>query len=175
MFALIRYLILVPLSFLVDLSGLVVVPIALLFTTKESNHLLPIFWPWDNAAEGINGDPYWKEKYGDKVTSFCCRFVWLAIRNPGNNFGYFCGWLQAPDSTYRYWGDPHISNQPYHPGTLFVLGNNGKSGAFCFYAIWPSLPGRCLRIFLGWKIHDMVKDGTRAQLVCIINPFMSRD
>lgn len=175
MFSLIRYLVLVPLSFLVDLSGLVVVPVALLFTGKQANHLPRIFWPWDNDAEGINGDPYWKQKYGDKVTSFCCRFVWLALRNPGNNFGYFCGWVQAEDSSYRHWGDPQVSNQPYHPGWLFVLGDNCESKAFCFYAVWPSFPGRCLRIFLGWKIHDMVKDGTRAQLVCIINPLMGRN
>ncbi|MBZ0093526.1 MAG: hypothetical protein K8F27_15065 [Sulfuricellaceae bacterium] len=174
MLTLIRYLVLVPASFIVDLSGLIVVPIALLFTSKQANHLPPLFWPWDNDTEGINGDAYWKQKYGDRVTSFYCRFLWLAIRNPGNNFGYYCGWLQTPDCTYRHWGDPKISNQPYRPGQLFVIGDNGKNRAFCLYVIWPSLPGRCLRIFLGWKIHDMCKDGTAAQLVCVVNPFMSR-
>ena len=175
MLTLIKYLLLLPTSFLVDLSGLIVVPIALLFTPRDANHLPHLFWPWDNDMEGINGDQYWKQQYGDKVTHFYYRFLWLALRNPGNNFGYYCGWQQTRDCTYRYWGDTQVSNRnPYHPGWIFVLGNNGKRGAFCFYAVWPSLPGRCLRIFLGWKIHDMPKDDTYAQLVFGINPLMGR-
>lgn len=171
--AIIRWLILVPLSFVMDVLGLVVVPIALLFCNRESNYLPNWAWPWSNDQETINGDPYWQEKHGEAARGFCCRFVWLALRNPSNNFGYWCGWLQASDATYRYWGDPEVNNETGHAGWLLVAGNNGKQAAFCFYLVYPTLPTRCLRMMLGWKIHDMPKDNTKAQMVLAFNPVMA--
>lgn len=85
-----------------DLLAPAVVPVALLFTKTEDDHLPRLFWWWDNDAS-INGDQridgswellpistdltneheislcYWAK--GHHPRSFWARFVWLGLRN----------------------------------------------------------------------------------------------
>jgi hypothetical protein len=170
------WFLLVSASFVVDLSGLVVVPIAI---ALSDGNTLPRWarW-WDNDREPL-GDA----ERGAAIAAASgvkrgwLRFVWLAIRNPGNNFGYRCGFIQsALNVTYWCRGDRDTSDQG-KPGWLFVRAYRQQCdlSAFCFYAVYryPRWPTRCLRVMLGWKIHDMVHDDAPAQLVCVINPFMT--
>lgn len=89
-----------------ELLGLVVVPIALLFTDKDSEHLPKWAYPWDNDWDGINGraESYvWVKRYGTEgVKRFWPRFLWLAIRNRASNVSQLLG-KRAPveDDTYR--------------------------------------------------------------------------
>lgn len=96
------------LTIIPDLLAPIVVPIALLFTKTESEHLPRFFWWWDNDAS-INGDLrtddpndglggwalrpiststsnlaeiamcYWAK--GHHPRSFWARYVWLGLRN----------------------------------------------------------------------------------------------
>lgn len=169
-----EWLVFVAASFVVDIAGIFVVPIALAVSRNASR--LPAWaqW-WDNDREPM-GDT---ERYAEiKDAGFCkalfLRWHWLAIRNPGNNFGYVLGFVQSEDVGFYYNGDPKTSDQG-HPGTLRVWAYRGDElSSFCYYKVlrWGS-SSRCLRIFIGWKIHDMVLDGTKAQLVCVVNPLMT--
>lgn len=167
------WLVLVALSFVVDIAGVFIVPFAILRGGLDMK--LPAWaWRWDNDREpwgdearrpAIEAASGWRRVY--------LRWCWLALRNPGNNFGYSVGMLQS-DVVYSYRGDTRTSDQG-HYGTLFVLATKrGVPVGFCFYGIWPSwFAGKCRRVFVGWKIHDMVLDGEKAQIVCVYNPFMT--
>jgi hypothetical protein len=90
-----------------DLLGLVMVPIALLFTKKEDDHLPHWFaYPWCNEWDSINGlanDYVWEKRYGkDGVRKFWPRFLWLAIRNRGSNLSQMLGKENpSDDETWR--------------------------------------------------------------------------
>ena len=161
-----KWLLLIVTSLVVDISGLFIVPIALLFI-KLDNKLSKLFWPWDNDREPL-GDTDRKAEM-DAATGFhywYLRWHWLAIRNPGNNFGYLCGIV--PTGNFTVVGDLLTSDQG-HPGKLWVKCDN----AFCWYSVWnySGHKDRCLRIFLGWKIQDLAK--TNAEIVLVVNPVMT--
>jgi hypothetical protein len=169
----IKWLILILMSFVIDILGIIVVPIAIFFSDGKT---LPwLFQAWDNKEEPI-GDtaraPAIEASIG--LQRGYLRWCWLALRNPGHNFGYWIGYTQSVDIVYTYSGDPLTSDQG-HPGLLSVQADSGIFGkAFCLYYVkrWGT-SSKCLRVFLGWKIHDMVKDGKKAQIVCVINPAMT--
>ena len=167
------WLVLIILSFAVDLAGLLVVPIAIALSDGRT---LPRWaWAWDNDREPLGDvDRRADIEAASGLWRGFLRWRWLCLRNPGNNFGYSMGFVQSPDVTYQYAGDPETSDFG-RPGWLFVRAyRNGELSAFCFYGIWKSwIPGKCRRVFLGWKIHDMVRDGTPAQLVAVYNPVMT--
>lgn len=170
---------LVAISFAVDLLGLFIVPFAI---WASDGQRLPVWaWAWDNDNEPL-GDVDRKADI-DAARGFrrgFLRYCWLAWRNPGNNFGYMAGFVQSPNVTYSSTGDPATSDQG-HAGELSVYATrDGAIEAFCFYRIWRWTSGRCLRVFVGWKIQDNVDADRRAanawkfaQLVCVINPFMT--
>ena len=166
----IEWLVLVLLSWVFDLLGLLVLPLAIAFSDGKT---LPAWaWPWGNDREPL-GDAARRADI-DAATGFVrgwLRFRWLALRNPGNNFGYALGFEQS-GARYSYSGDPETSDQG-HEGVLHVTGDNVRQRAFCIYIVKRWGTTRCLRIMLGWKIHDMINDGTKAQLVCVVNPLMT--
>lgn len=166
-------------SFAVDLLGLFIVPFAIALSDGER---LPVWaWIWDNDSEPL-GDVDRKVDI-DAATGVWRGFLrwrWLCLRNPGNNFGYLIGFVQAPTVSYVWSGDPETSDQG-HAGELSVEAQlAGKTVAFCYYDVWRWSRGRCLRIFIGWKIHDNIDEAQRAlnawkfaQIVCVVNPFMT--
>lgn len=172
-----RWLVSVLKSFLVDISGLFIVPVALLM--GGLNNRLPLWAQrWDNDREpfGDNArEPDIKAATGLK--KLWLRYVWLALRNPGNNYGYSVGFPQVPHTWYAFKGDIQTSDQG-HPGWKLVKAyQDGEWVAFEFYLVWAWAKTRCLRVRLGWKIDDNVyrkiEDGSMAQIVCVINPFMT--
>jgi hypothetical protein len=85
-----------PVSLIVgDLLGLIVVPIALLFAKKDSEHLPHWAYPWCNEWDGINGranDNAWVNRWGEEgVKKYWPRFLWSAIRNRGANLSQMLG------------------------------------------------------------------------------------
>lgn len=179
-----KWTFLVLVSFAVDLFGLIVVPLALLFCRESDEHLPRLFWPWDNDTEGINGDGGWRgpEHANGREREFWWRFQWLAIRNAGTNFSYLIGFEQTLNIAY-------IAD----PGSDPLTSNQGREGTNCVRAFAPQgfvaweyylvrrwMPGRCLRVRLGWKLADNIDEevrvkniGTRAQIVCSVNPMMT--
>jgi hypothetical protein len=171
------WLILILLSWCVDALGLIMVPLALLGCRAKSEHLPVWAWPWDNDRDGINGDAGWRSAThaNGNQARFGWRFVWLAIRNPGNNFGYLLGIAQTAKLTYDFRGDRDTSDQG-HPGHLSVDAfRDGRHVAFGHYYVYryPCWPSRCLRVRIGWKLNDMLHDGSIAEIVCVVNPVMT--
>lgn len=174
----VEWLFLFVLSLIVDLLGLIMVPIALRACDEQSEHLPSWAWAWDNDRDGINGDAGWAlpEHANGRQREYWWRFWWLAIRNPGNNFGYKLG--RTPEQIVTLSTNTHaqIGDQAGHAGQICVW----CSDCWCFYSIVPysdydliarQVVRRCVRIALGWKIWDLAQ--TRAQIVGVINPFAS--
>lgn len=161
----------------VTLLGIVIVPLALLFCDEDSEHLPIWAWFWDNDDTGINGDPGWRspEHANGRERTFWYRFLWLALRNPANNWSYFVmGWQTSAATRYEIFGDPFTSNRnPGHPGWLYCEAYEAGKMYPCYYVVWRWSQGRCLRIYLGWKNKGFNTDGVRVQFVWIINPFMT--
>lgn len=89
-----------------EVTGIVVVPIALLFTDKDSEHLPKWAYLWDNAWDGINGRSnthHWVKRWGTEgVKKFWPRFLWSAIRNRASNISQLLGKESITDKdTYR--------------------------------------------------------------------------
>ena len=95
-----------PVMFLCELAGFIVVPIALLKTKKEDDHLPHWAYPWCNEWDGINGlslRGHWEEKWGKEgVRKFWPRFLWLAVRNRASNMSQILGKeYPHPDETWK--------------------------------------------------------------------------
>lgn len=185
-----KWLLLAIVSFVVDILGIFIVAIAL--ACGGVGFRLPVWaqW-WDNDRE-----PFGDAARGPAIRAasgllcFWLRYCWLAWRNPSNNFGYLLGFRQLYDVDYSLRGDSETSDQG-HPGWLFATATqNGALVAFEFYFVWeykdyaivlqaPYLVPvtKCVRVRLGWKIADnatnKIADGSKAQIVCVINPVMS--
>ncbi len=171
------WVVLLLLSWLVDLVGLFIVPIALYQAGDDATHLPGWAWPWDNVHDGINGDTARRPRIMS-VTGFrrgFYRWVWLCLRNPGNGLGYWLGFVQAADVRYAFAGDEATSDQG-HPGYLAVDAYVGAQHAACcrYYVYrYPWWPSKCLRIYIGWKINGMLHDCSAAEIVGVVNPFMT--
>ena len=155
-------------SLIFDILGVIIIPIALLFAKESDDHLPSIFWPWDNDRDGINGDGEtgisgWRgpEHANGLERTFWYRYVWLAFRNPSNNYGYFCGIEPKGDFSV-------IGNEDFgitqSTGCVFVTCDNG----WCFYLVLPYGFGKGIRIAAGWKFWDRTR--TLAQIVLVVNP-----
>lgn len=116
-----------------QLLGLFVVPVALLFCSREDEHLPHWAYPWCNEWDSINGYSnrgHWEARWGSATRSYWPRFLWLAIRNRAANTSQWLGKESPEDSeTWRLnilipyttkalkcqWG--YTSYYPGSPGT----------------------------------------------------------
>jgi len=103
-----------------SVAGLVVVPVALLFTKRRSMHLPGIFWPWDNdeAFYGINGGHAWRREHPNSNHPWW-RFQWLAIKNPAFNLSKY--WLGVYSDRYTFRGSDWNTVEKlggWHVGTI---------------------------------------------------------
>jgi hypothetical protein len=178
----IKWLFFVVSSIAMDALGLIVVPFAILLGGVDNR--LPKWAQWfDNDREpfgDLTRGPAIAAASGAKKVWL--RWLWLAVRNPANNYGYqVCGVPRTADTTYTLWGDIETSDQGVGGWKYVEARKDGRLVAFELYIVIPHLPGRCVRIRLGWKIDDNVRlngafkvvDGTPATIVHVINPVMS--
>lgn len=182
--------------------GVVLTPVALLFTGRNSKRL-PKWARWfdnhDPNGDALDGYYKWKnywdgsKPWRPKYNSLIPRYLWLAWRNPINFFSYyylgftivegdlvgasFQRWFQWPKSQLlRVSPDPmwdKIGNQD-RSGVRYTELSNGKWEYYRVY-VYPFYSTRCLRIRLGWKIgeFDDVLPGEHVQFVATVNPFSS--
>ena len=91
-----------PLTFLADILGLIVVPIALLFCNGKDEHLPHWAWPWCNEWDSINGYSnayHWEKRWGKEgARKWWPRFLWLAIRNRSANLSQLLGKANPTDA-----------------------------------------------------------------------------
>ena len=116
------------------LSGLVIVPIALLFRneslvtdparqvypSRKIVHLPKWAWLWDNDAEGMmSWMDEWPEMCWNKnPDSFLSMFQWAAIRNPANNMRFVKGLACfIPNVTeHTFYGNANVDDKDWQNG-----------------------------------------------------------
>lgn len=175
-----------------QLVGIVVLPIVLLFIPKD-RETLPAFVRWfDNAEiplgigskdDGLAGPAYYRDEAiatykkfvrSDYLALYICRYVWLAFRNPINYFQYKVIGFQVPKAGIKVIqpGDPFVGNkQGEHAGTSsLVIEANGKQYRD-YYKVIKLGKTRCLRIRIGYKIGTVAerKPGDYRQFVYTFN------
>ena len=123
-------------SVVADIAGVVVVPVALMFTGPQADHLPKMFYWWDNheAVYGINGGYAWKREYGDDTNTFWHRFMWTAIRNPAHNFTYYTLGVKDENRTLENLQDSTWDDVDTKGGFgMFVIHANGKKYPQIFF------------------------------------------
>ncbi len=143
----------------VGLAGCFLLPVVLRFVPSSAEHLPRWCWPWDNAWDTINGDPYnWKkltQAAGVDQRSYIARLNWLCVRNGTANFSRYTLGLQiTPMTTYTHAGDWIDNGTGDYSGWLYIVATHPDgTKRFCYAALtqWGS-SRRCIRTYLGWKM-----------------------
>jgi len=160
------WLLLLPTSLLMTVLGYVLAPILPLFASVDG--WLPRWlWWFQTPDNSLDGDADWRAR---NLPRYVGRVGWL-LRNPA--YGYDWGVLAAhiaPDAPFACYGNPEVQDHPlFAPGwVIFRHGDYWR-----FYLVWPSFPGRYLRVNLGWKITPD-RQNDPCQFVFSGNPFMAR-
>ena len=111
----------------------------------------------------------------DPLRIYLKRVFWL-LRNTAYGFSHTVVGKKV-DSEYDVWweGNQKVGNRPLSEGKCFAKLYNDKHKIFMFYFVKKTFKGKCLRVYIGWKLKNKVDhpewEGT-AMLVCSINPFM---
>ena len=178
-----KFLLLIPLDWIMTLLGLLLAPVLPLLATHEAK--LPRWLSWfDTYDNTLDGDDGWKNEHfkalnvkgdaADAVRIYLKRTLWL-MRNTAYGFSHnVAGVKVAADDVVSWEGNQKVGNRPLSEGKCkaYLRGNNK---AFMLYYVKKTFKGKCLRVYVGWKLKNKVDhpewDGT-AMLVCSINPFM---
>ena len=172
-------------DWVVTIIGIILAPILPLFATKEQK--LPKWLSWfDTPDNTLDGDDGWKKEHllflntkGDAAADvsriYLKRVCWL-LRNTGYGFSHSVVGKQVDSEDDVWWeGNPKVGNRPLSEGKCFAKLYTNNKNVFMFYFVKKTFKGKCLRIYLGWKLKNKVDhpewEGT-AMLVCSINPFM---
>jgi hypothetical protein len=137
----------------VIILGLFVIPILLLTSWDGTTT------PWGNARWGKGEtNPAWMK------TGYWNNFVWLALRNPDNN--YDTTTLAINKKPYTWQGNLVIGDQ-IAPGFYAIA----MGWAWEYYWIYKYnfLGARCIRIRFGWKINGATTP--TVPFVFAINPW----
>lgn len=164
------WLILLPLDWLSTLLACLLAPVLPVFLQADNCYPRWLSWFQTPDCDAIgSSEPEFVAKYGDRST--WVRAVLWQWRNPAYGFAYSVLAAYIPACTpVKVRGNPDIRNTaPFNTGWCFFM----SGGYWRLYIVLPSLPGRCLRVNMGWKI---TADGNNnpAQFVFSVNPFMSR-
>lgn len=175
----IRFIAYILASWLVTISGLIVVPVALLFRKPVPGTLqkftqyvgwwelvrLPkwALW-WDNAYDGMLGDKRgWWNWHTGNCRSFWSMYKWAAIRNSANYFSRNIIGCDVSDCVIVKAAGVDVVDE--NPGSrqwqlLRALDSKGRF-YFRFYLVWayPFRPDKGVMIDMGWKIK-LAHNGT---------------
>lgn len=150
----------------VSLLAPLVVPIALLATSRDDNELPGIFRWWDNDVS-INGDQAeGAETYyapGRDRRSFWARYVWLGLRNRASRLAQDLGheWQPGEQADREHWGDP-LTGRDHSGWTV-----NRCADVYQLYICQRLSSKLCLRINYGYKVWAGYDQRQRANVVNI--------
>ncbi len=167
------------------LLGLVVVPLALPFSSRGVSlsdgrdiNILPQWaWLWSNDYDGTDGDKrgWWAENtpFGLPVEHFVSRYTWTALRNPVNNLRFTdLGSAPASDLEYTLWGSPAVADKPQEGGFQLVLGTLGWKAWAGLYYVHEWSATRAFVVRLGFKIRpDHAGQGETKGMTFKCNPY----
>lgn len=149
-----------------DLLAPLVVPLALVFTPREAEHLPRLFAWWDNDVS-INGDhaegePTYYARWFDR-RSFIARWVWLGWRNRASRLSQQLGhrWAPGEYQDARHWGDPSTGRN--HQGWTL----NRRGPRWQLYLVKRLSFGLCFRLNYGFKVWAF--GGDRRPVASLVN------
>lgn len=141
--------------------GLVAVPIMLLFGWNGFTTM------FGNAKYGKHGND------AEPARNFFQSWRFLARRNPISNMGHglLANWVNT-DKPTEIWGFTGVTDGPAKiRGWYFIL---HPEDIWEYRFVWPTFPGRCLEVRIGWKLNGLVGEDDYYKLatfVCRYNPF----
>lgn len=185
----------------VQLIGIPILAVLLLFIPKDVEYLPRLFRWWDNherytsgnkSDDGLSGPDYIRDKWRNP-TGWLARFNWLALRNPANYFQYFV--LGAEKHSHyeklkqvgAYFND--VGELKYDPiSSCMMVGThtwntrgwyyqevlNGDDKLWEFYMVWPLYKKWHFRLRAGWKLGGFYSNkntGDGIQWVLAVTPF----
>lgn len=168
-----KWLFLAAVSLVLTAVSVFGAPVLVLLAGADGN--LPRGLSWLQTADAtLDGDQYWRDPAAhpliNRLPRYLRRLLWM-WRNPGGGFDQRVAGVEV-HAPVRWWGDAGTSNLPGHAGWCIAL----TASAWMLYLVTPWWPGRCLRVYLGWKLMRAVHEpgfSGRLPLVLSANPFMS--
>lgn len=154
-----------------ELISWLIVPIALLFCNKQSEHL-PKWARWFEDANdyyggensAINGDSGWRKEHypNGKNETYLARLKWLYR----NRIGYFSSRIngvkvsEIEPSSVRVQGNPKVTSNggvisDFCKVTCKLKDGRARFGLFKTIRYKGFLSGFYCRIYVGWKLLDM--------------------
>lgn len=191
------WLLYLPLIAIVCALAFPLAPVIALFADSHGDVKLSDKNPlrlWLTPDNPIDGDSGHFERWADFVAAhpiigmYVQRVAWL-WRNKayGWRWTVLNTWVQSDDALL-WTGDPSTSDKPYHPGIwAATTSRNPITARWMLYLVLPSIRGKCLRIYLGWKLQTAIRyrinhdadpsnaiPDYNAMFVCSVNPLKSR-
>jgi hypothetical protein len=173
----------------IQLVGIPILAVVLLFVPHEKEYLPSAFRWWDNheryfdgnkSDDGLSGPDYIRNKWVDP-TGWLARFNWLALRNPANYFQHsvlgrtanaFCERVKVK-------GDLKVGTHKWNTrGYYYQEVLNGREKLWELYVVYPLYKEWHFRFRAGWKIggHFSKRDpGDSLQWVFAITPLKKLD
>ena len=177
----VRYLLSIPLDWLMTILGMILAPVLPLFATHQAK--LPKWLSWfDTDDNTLDGDEGWQKEHLlalnckgnnlDPLRIYLKRVCWL-FRNTAYTFSRnIMGVAIEADNVVVWKGNQKVGNRPLSEGYCYATCKH----RFMFYYVKKTFKGKCLRVYLGWKLKNKVDhpewDG-KAMLVFSVNPLMS--
>lgn len=156
-----------------EIAGYIVVPIALAFCNKQSEHLPKIFrWfedandNYDGINSAINGDSGWRKEHypNGKNRTYLARLLWLYR----NRIGYFSSKIngvkvsEIDPSSVRVQGNIKVTSNggavsDFCKVTLKLKDGRSRFGLYKTIRYKGFLSGFYCRIYVGWKLMDVAE------------------
>ena len=156
-----------------EMLGYIIVPIALLFCNKQSEHLPKWARYFEDASDlyggensAINGDSGWRKEHypNGKNRTYFARLLWLYR----NRIGYFSSRINGvkvseiePSSVITQ-GNPKITNNgglvsDFCKVTLKLKDGRSRFGLYKTIRYKGFLSGFYCRLYIGWKLLDVAE------------------
>lgn len=183
-----------------ELVSWLIVPIALAFCNKQSEHLPKWARPFEDASDlyggensAINGDNGWRKEHypNGKNRTYFVRLLWLYR----NRIGYFSSRIngvkvsEIDPSSVRVQGNPKVTSNSgtisdFCKVTIKLKDGRSRFGLYKTIRYKGFLTGFYCRIYVGWKLLDVAEmneynkdtfmqpgDKTFLKSVWVVNPF----
>ena len=165
-----------------QLLGLPILAVVLLFVPKDKETLPSAFRWWDNyelhlrddGDDGLSGPDYHRSKWKNPE-GWIARFSWLALRNPINYFQYRHLGFQTKKGWTATVENPNVGTQSYRDAgirKIKLINGDGKE-YWEWYAVIKLFGNVHFRARLGYKIGDTtdLADDEWVQWVFSVTPF----
>lgn len=184
-----HFLVLLFIKLPVQLAGIPILAIALIFVPRDEEKLPDALRWWDNherytpgnkSDDGLSGPDYIRSKWSDS-TGWLARFNWLAIRNPANYFQYKVLGRQksAMFDRVKVFGDLRVGTHDWNTrGYYYQEVINDDEKLWELYIVKKLFGKWHFRFRAGWKIggaYSTRKTGEYLQWVFAITPLKKLD